>query len=430
MLRYLWVLLPAVAGACDLAPVEIPLGNAVVVVHGVMRSDEANQFIVVERSFTGDIEDVFLGYAIPSDGAPASPIRGATVQVTNVDFPDDPCGNPVSFVEETGDPEMVERPGVYWAPAGCPTLNPGDSLELVVETPEGETVTGAALVTAMEQASLTVLGETVPFGADTVITFNRDRDILRLEVEPIAGRMLQVGVFRVGELDMFYGEDIWPGARIHADTMSLAIPGDLVDAGGWSDGGDVFRAGRDYLMTVAVVDLNYYDFSRSSSNKYTGRGFLNRLSGGIGVFGSLAAHSLPLRVLGEFDDEREGVYWLRGVVQGVSVDAYLTVFTTRSAEDTEVSALLTGDWFWRGPAGEGTTSWQPLQIDRLAFEGTLKGNSFRLVAHQPESEIVRITVARIVLAGDRRADASFALAVSDSMRIQSVPLGTVTVSQQ
>jgi hypothetical protein len=426
--RFLLIAFAAVAAACDLTPAEIPLGDPVVVVHGVMRADRGHQFIVVERSFTGEIEDVFLGGTIPTKGAPADPIRGATVMVRNIDLPDDPCGSPVQFLEEINGPGTPERYGVYWAPEGCPTLRPGDSLELLVETPAGDSIGGAALVTGLDSAILNVLGEDVPFGADTVITFNRDRDILRLSVEPIAGRLLQVEVLRTGQLDMFRGIDVWPGARIHADTMSVAIPGDLVDAGGRSDGGDVFRAGRDYILTVAVTDLNYYDFSRSSSNDYTGRGFLNRLTGGIGVFGSLSASSLPLRVVGELDDEREGDYWLRGTVRDIPVDAILTVYAVRSAKDTEASALLTGNWFSKEvvPGTEGEIQWQPYYQERLLFEGNIEDDFFNLVAMQPGADRMR----RIKIAGDRKADAAFTFAVVDSMQLANDPLGTVTATQR
>lgn len=433
LLRLAW--LPSIGllfvfAACDLTPVEIPLGDPMVVVHGVMRSDQSHQFIVVERSFTGEVEETFLGYTIPTEGAPPIPLQGATVRVTNLDLPDDPCGSPLPFVEDINDPDVDTRAGVYWAPAGCPTMRPGDQLELYVETPDGEVVAGSTLVTGMDSATLTVLGETVPFGSDTVITFNRDRDILRLNVEPVAGRLLQVGVLRLGELDLFAGEDIWPGARINVDTMAVAIPGDLVDAGGWSDGGDVFRAGRNYILTAAVTDVNYYDFSRSRSNNFTGRGFLNRLSGGVGVFGSLAASSLALKVIGEFDDERDGVYWIRGIVQGIAVNALLTVYTVRSSEETEVSALLTGDWLWLGPADEGTTSWQARHADALAFEGTLDGDAFRIAALQPKQDGLRLGVGRLVLTGDRRGDASFVFSVSDSTRVRSEALGNLTATQQ
>lgn len=424
------VALAAVTAACDLSSVEIPIGEPLIVVHAVMRSDRNRQFIVVEQSFTGTVDEMFLGNVIPTEGSPALPVEGATVQVTNVDLPDDTCGSPVRFGQDLAGSPVQPVAGVYWAPAGCPSMRPGDSLELYVETADGQIVTGSALVTGMESASLTVLGETIPFGADTVVTFNRDRDILRLSVEPISGRLLQVAVLRVGELDMWIGEDIWPGARIDADTMSLAIPGDLVDAGGWSDGGDVFRAGRDYIMTVAVTDANYYDFSRSRSNRFTGRGFLNRLTGGIGVFGSLAAKSLDLRVVGDFDDEREGEYWLRGTLQGITIDVTLTVYATRSREDTEASGLLTGDWLWLGPIGEGDVGWLPWQADTLAFEGTLEGNAFRLAALQPKHSGNRVGMGRITLLGDRKPDASFVLSVADSMRLRSIPLGNLTVTQR
>ena len=428
LLRLAW--LPSIGllfvfAACDLTPVEIPLGDPMVVVHGVMRSDQSHQFIVVERSFTGEVE-TFVGYTIPTEGAPAIPLEGATVRVTNLDLPDDPCGSPLPFVEDINDPDVDTRAGVYWAPAGCPTMRPGDQLELVVETPDGVVIAGSTLVTGIESATLTVLGETVPFGADTVITFNRDRDILRLNVEPVAGRLLQVGVLRVGELDIFAGEDIWPGARIHVDTMRVAIPGDLVDAGGWSDGGDVFRAGRDYIMTAAITDVNYYDFSRSNNNSFTGRGFLNHLSGGIGVFGSLAAKSLALRVLGEFDDEREGEYWVRGIVQGISVDAILTVYAVRSTDETEVTALLTGTWLKLVTIEEGATAWRAVETKRLRFEGNLEGDHFGLVALQTSA----VGMKRITLNGDRKADASFVFSVSDSTRVSTYHIGDVSVTQR
>jgi hypothetical protein len=46
-----------------------------------------------------------------------------------------------------------------------------------------------------------------------------------------------------------------------------------------------------------VTDTNYYDFVRSRSDPFTGRGFLNHLEGGIGVFGSVEAHTYYLRVI-------------------------------------------------------------------------------------------------------------------------------------
>ena len=177
---------PLVTAACDLKPVEIPLGEPKVVVHGVMRLDRDRQFIVVERSLIGTA-DVFLGGAVPTEASPTIPLKGATVQVTNVDLPDDSCGSPVRFEEDIDDYRVRKVSGVYWAPAGCPTMRPGDSLELYVQTPEGDVVTGASLVAAMESASLTVLGETIPFGADTVVTFNRGSRQIEIECRPHCG---------------------------------------------------------------------------------------------------------------------------------------------------------------------------------------------------------------------------------------------------
>ena len=88
LLQLLSLAFPSVTTACDLTPVEIPLGKPEVVVHGVMRLDRDRQFIVVERSLIGTA-DVFLGGAVPTEDSPTIPLKGATVQVTNIDLPDD-----------------------------------------------------------------------------------------------------------------------------------------------------------------------------------------------------------------------------------------------------------------------------------------------------------------------------------------------------
>jgi hypothetical protein len=85
---------------------------------------------------------------------------------------------------------------------------------------------------------------------------------------------------------------------LFTDTLGVALPGDLVNPFEGGDAGrPVFGVGREYSLTVAVTDTNYYDFVRSRSDPFTGRGFLNHLEGGIGVFGSVAAYRYVLRVV-------------------------------------------------------------------------------------------------------------------------------------
>jgi hypothetical protein len=80
------------------------------------------------------------------------------------------------------------------------------------------------------------------------------------------------------------------------DSLGLAIPGNVVDPFEGDSGSPVFQPGRSYVLTVALTDSNYYDFIRSRSDPLTGRGFINRLAGGIGVFGSVDQASFLVRV--------------------------------------------------------------------------------------------------------------------------------------
>ena len=422
VLRYGWLVLPVIAAACDLKPVEIPLGDPVVVVHGVMRPDREYQFIVVEQSFSGTVDHRYgHGETIPTEGPPRLPIENAVVTVTNLDDPADTCGNPVRFEQHSDSPDITPFPGVYWSPRNCPTLRAGNRLAMYVETPSGDVVTGTTTLPGMREATLNALGEYYDFGLDTVIGFNRDRDILRVSVDPVSGRLLQIEIMRIGDLDIMSGVDVWPGAKLLADTMQVAVPGDLVDASGLSEGDDVFRAGRRYLMWVSVTDSNYYDFSRSRNNKYTGRGLINHLEGGFGVFGSLAGSSIGLRTTGTVDDEREGVYLLTGDIKGVSVDARLTVYTARSADVTEVSGFIDGDWFVLGTGVGGVKEWQPWQVEKREVNGVITGVGFQLIHYQPRPR----GMGRIVLRGDFRAEGSFRFGVSDSLGISSNVLGSL-----
>jgi len=49
----------------------------------------------------------------------------------------------------------------------------------------------------------------------------------------------------------------------------------------------VFIPGFAPVVTVSSVDSNYYDWFRTHNNAFSGVGVINRVAGGIGVFGSL-----------------------------------------------------------------------------------------------------------------------------------------------
>jgi len=359
---------------CDLSDTIVPVGEPVVVVHGVIRPDlpeefHNRQYIVVERSLTGLLNPadetqadhtgahVYVpadtsedgrfhradSLTIPYGGYPSVPVEGAGVWIANLDFPDDTCGSSVQFVEHPGAPVKVggSGPGVYWGPQNCPTLRAGDRLALTVETPEGEVVIGLTSIPSMSASYLRVPGDSISFGTDQVTTFNRDLDTLRIGIEAEAGRLLQFEVRRLGDMTDF-------GTKIYVDTTTFGLPADVVNTFVIGDEDDVFRAGRDYIASVALTDQNYFDFSRSRNNSFTGRGFINRLEGGIGLFGSLVASSTTLRAIGQVDDPREGVYTLRGTyLDDVTVDLQWDLYLALPNDSTEFSAFVEGSWLFR-----------------------------------------------------------------------------------
>lgn len=348
-------------GGCELTEVTVEFGEPVVIVQAIMRPDLptamlGRQFVVVERTFTGDtepIEDPETGdtffqpdehFTIPYGGVPALPLEDATVTIANLDYANDPCGATVLFTPDPETNRLPQRPGLYWGPRNCPTMRPGDRLALRVVTPAGDTVTGVTRIPGLQNAQFSVGGVTRDFDP-MATTFNRDRDTLHFAVDAAAGRLVQLEVRRRTDLTDF-------GTKIFVDTTAFSLPGDVINSFVIGDEDAVFRAGREYAVTIAVTDTNYFDFARSDNNRYTGRGFINRLEGGLGVFGSMVARTTVLRAVGDVDDEREGVYRLQGGIprgpDTLDVDLTWELYLNRTTDTTEFSAFVEGDWLY-GP---------------------------------------------------------------------------------
>jgi hypothetical protein len=95
---------------------------------------------------------------------------------------------------------------------------------------------------------------------------------------------------------------------------------------------------------VAVTDTNYFDFVRSFSDPLTGRGFINHLDGGVGVFGSVLTSNHDIGVIDEQRDPREGQYNISGTFNGISVDMMLDVYLAPFSEFGFFSAFVGGTW--------------------------------------------------------------------------------------
>lgn len=383
--RYGWLSAVLLASACEFGEITIPAEDPIVVVQAVMRPDRPQQWILVEQTLTGVMVVDSSRIEIPAD-APQLPLRGAAVDVVNRTFPGDPCGA-TRFTEEAG---SAVTPGVYWSRPGCPTMRPGDTLELTVRAPDGSTVRGTTEVPGVEAFTLRVGGDSVVMpGSD--LQLNRDVDTLHAAARATVGRALQLEVRR-----MEAGTGTTPGFWFVVDALGMAVPGDLPDlftgfredtSGIPDEFPPVFAAGRRYEVTIGVADARYFDFVRSGNIPPSGRGFINRLDGGIGVFGSMVAATSPVRVVGVLDDAREGTYQVSGELRGVQVEVNLELYVARAASDSsDLSSFVEGTWV------EGA-------IDESA-DGLVVGDSLVLailqqVSTQPDSIAEYLVAGRL-----------------------------------
>ena len=264
--------------ACELTEVTIPEGTPIVIVQAVLSARRSDQFVVVERSLVGETIGASHDGIPPNE--PRDPIGGAMVVFTH----EGPsiCAAPVDTLTAS-----QATSGVYRTFNFCP-LYPGDRVSLRVTTPAGEVVTGSTVIPGARNVAVRLNADTVR--ESQIVDLDRQRDTIRIDVDPIVARALQVEVRWRTEPDslVFY---------VPTDTLGLAIPIDLYNPFAGDSGKYVFEVGQEYKLGVAVTDTNYYDFVRSRSDPFTGRGFINHLEGGVGVFGSVATYTYYLRVV-------------------------------------------------------------------------------------------------------------------------------------
>ena len=275
--------------SCELQEVTIPQGTPIVAVQCVLSLDSSAfaQYVVVEHSVTGTVK-------IPNQDSlrgpprPPLPISGASVVITRDD------GDTLGFAE------IPDTAGVYSSPwpRSLPFLLPGRVYRLRVVTPQGDTVTGETRMPEPFQVS-----GLPPDGA----TFNRDHDTLALAWT--GGRYSKGAYLQVRPRDVakIVRMVLWTDSshvRIPG-TLPFPLPSDTIAPSVWT-------AGTRETFTVAAMDTNFFRFFRTANDPFTGSGFANSLTGGIGVFGAMIPVNRTYDVVADRHHPWEGDYRLSG----------------------------------------------------------------------------------------------------------------------
>lgn len=253
-------LLGAVA-ACEIEEVGIPRTEAQVALHAVLSASAPTQVVLLERTRNGSIaitppaSDIIE--PLPSDEGIGE--SSATVTLTA------PSGRTLLAREDLVTRGDGKGRGVYRFALPGDSLERGGTYRLSVRTTRNEVLSAETAVPLGDAAM-----------GPTARVFDRARETLMLEWPASPGARSYV--VRI--------ETPFGPRTFFTDSIRVRLTGDLrnIDVAGIPR---VFIPGFPQAVTVSAVDSNYFDWFRTHSNAISGTGLINRVSGGLGVFGSL-----------------------------------------------------------------------------------------------------------------------------------------------
>ena len=291
------LLVVATVGACQFDAITVPNGRERPVVHAVLNPWSSEEVILVERTLTGRVtidDDLPENRNDPIVSGGGVPIRDARVVVYNeandsVVAVEDAIANNGrgAGVYRFRNPASGREPPTPSLPAM--SIVAGGTYRLMITTLEGDTVRGTTTLPRVLNAP--------PSGARF---FNRDRDTLRFFWDPVPAT--QRYLVRI--------ESPWGPMFLFTEELEARLPGGLRNVF-QENFPNVFLPGFQSTVSIAAIDPNYFDYYRSANDPFTGSGLINRLEGGIGVFGGLAElYSYSVFVSADLDDDFEGWYEL------------------------------------------------------------------------------------------------------------------------
>jgi hypothetical protein len=247
--------------ACEIEKIGIAQSEALVAMHGVLSATAPTQVVLLERTRNGSIQFVAPPFDLEDPLVSDEGVAETGAQVSMIT----PGGQTLVAVEDNITRDDRKGAGIYRFSLPGSALVRGGSYRLSVRTAKG------ALITAETS---------VPGGAAANVaearTFDRSRDTLALQWSAVPGaRSYFVRV-----------ETPFGPRSFFTDSTRVRLTGELRNAD-LRTLPHVFVPGFPEAVTVSAVDSNFYDWYRSQNDPLTGSGLVNRVRGGLGVFGSL-----------------------------------------------------------------------------------------------------------------------------------------------
>jgi hypothetical protein len=250
-----------VTAACELDKVAIPRTSSQIALHSVLSASASTQVVLLERTRNGSVRM----FAPPFDlEDPIVSDEGVAESraIVNLTTPD---GRTLFAVEDAVVRSDRKGEGIYRFSLPGAALVQGGVYRLTVLTEKNEELTAETVI---------------PSGAAALVAderaFDRARDTVSLEWPGSASA--RAYFVRV--------ETPFGPRQFFTQNTRVRLPGELrnVDLKVLPH---VFIPGFPQAITVSAVDSNYYDWYRTHNDALSATGLVNRVRGGIGVFGSL-----------------------------------------------------------------------------------------------------------------------------------------------
>ena len=304
--------------ACELDRTAIPRTDSRLALHGVLSASAQTQVVLLERTRSGRVYVVAPPFDVGDPVVSDEGIAETGAQMTLVA----PDGTILAAREDNTTRGDGKGQGIYRFSLPGSVLQRNATYKLNVRTSAGEVLAAETSVPEGAPATSAALG-----------SMNRDADTLKLSWPAAPGAR-----------SYFVRVETPFGPRVFfTETTQVRLPGLLrnVDV---EDLPHVFFPGFVQAVTVSAVDSNYYDWYRTHNDEISGEGLINRVTGGLGVFGALVRLRFDsLQVTAPRSQPIEGVFQFYGNsiealgTRYLTFDIYLESLAARSDQSDALS---------------------------------------------------------------------------------------------